>query len=816
MRSKLFREAGNNLNATTYGGLKMMNSPSRLAPRRRRVLLTTTLLASSLLVGPVAVRAAEADSGKLEEIVVTAQKRTERLQDVPIAVQALGESKLEDMAVKSFDDYVKLLPSVSYQSYGPGQSVITMRGIASGGDGAPAASQPTVGVYVDEIPTTQILGQLDFHIYDVARVEALSGPQGTLYGASSESGTLKIITNPPDPKAFSTGYEVEVNSVQGGGIGHVAQGFVNVPLSDKAALRAVVFEEHDAGYIDNVPATRTYPTTGYTVNNASVAKKDYNDSDSYGGRLALKIDLDDEWTIQAGLMSQDEMIRGINAFDTTVGDLAVGHYFPEKDHDRWFLPSLTVTGKVGNLDLTYAAAYLVHDITQHQDYTDYSYFYDALYGFGSYATGPGSTPINIGESLTSEYRYRKISQELRLASPADNRLRVLAGLFYQRQTNDITANYQILGVNPTFTVTGWPGDWWLSREQRIDRDYAAFANGSFDVLPNLTVDGGVRVYRYDNTLEGFFGSGANNPWLSEGESKCISSAPFMGAPCSDIDNRAKETNAIYKATVTYKFDADRMIYFTASDGYRPGGANRNPGVQPYQADTLNNYEVGWKTSWFGNKLRWNGDLFYDPWTNFQFNFLGLNAVTSIVNAGHAVSEGIETDLTWKVTPNLTLSAAGSAIDAHLTAPYCGTLDAAGNPVTECSNPEAPKGTQLPVTPYVKANFTGRYDFDIDSDMAGYLQSAVMFTGGSWADMRSSYEGIDPRTTLGRQPAYTEVDFSAGAYWGQSNLDLYVKNAFNSRGEVMRYSECAVTACGSEIYVIPIQPRIVGLKFGQKF
>lgn len=776
----------------------------------------TSLLASTVLAGLQPALAQTDGDAKLDEIVVTAQKRSERLQDVPIAVQALGETKLEDMQVKGFDDYVKLLPSVSYQDYGPGQSVITMRGISSGGDGTPSASQPTVGVYVDEIPTTTILGQLDFHIYDVARVEALSGPQGTLYGASSEAGTLKIVTNQPDPKALAAGYNLEINGVENGGIGHVAEGFINVPLSRDAALRAVAFEEHDSGYIDNRYGTRTYPTTGYTVDNAGLAKNAYNDVDTYGGRLALKVDLDDEWTVTPSVMGQDQYIRGINAYDTTIGDLAVSHFFPEKDHDRWILPSLTVTGKIGNFDLTYAGAYLVHDITQHQDYSDYSYFYDALYGFGAYATGPGGSPINIGESLLSDNRYRKISQELRIASPAEDRFRVLAGLYYEHQTDTITANYQILGLDPAFAVSGWKNSWWLTREQRIDRDYAAFVNGSYDIFSNLTLDGGVRLYRYDNTLAGFFGAGANNPWLGEGQNKCIGSAPFMGAPCSDMDNRAEQTSAIYKVTLTYKIDPDRMVYFTASDGYRPGGANRDPGVAPYQADTLNNYEVGWKTSWFGDRLRWNGDFFYDPWNNFQFNFLGLNAVTEIVNAGHALSEGVESDLTWKVDRHLTLSASGSLIDAHLTSPYCGTVDASGNPITNCLVPEAPSGTQLPVTPYVKGNVTGRYDYDVTDDIAGYFQTAVMFTGGSWADLRTNYDGIDPRAVIGRQKSHTEVDFSGGLYWGASSLDLYIKNAFDDRGDVMRYSECAVTTCGSEIYAVPIQPRLVGLKFGQKF
>src|SRR5688572_11673527 len=183
--------------------------------------------------------ATEREAVVLDTVTVTSQKRTENLQKVPISIEVLGEQKLDELNVTDFEDYVKYLPSVSYQSFGPGFSQIYMRGVASGGDGNHSGSLPSVGVYLDEQPVTTIQGPLDLHIYDIARVESLSGPQGTLYGASAQAGALRIITNKPDPGQFSAGYGVEVNSVSNGGIGHVLEGFVNLPLSDAAAIRLV-------------------------------------------------------------------------------------------------------------------------------------------------------------------------------------------------------------------------------------------------------------------------------------------------------------------------------------------------------------------------------------------------------------------------------------------------------------------------------------------------------------------------------------------------------------------------------------------------
>ena len=208
---------------------------------RRGSRWALTLLTTSMLTGVAAPALAQTGdtSAQLEELVITAQKRAENLQDVPVAVTALSTQRLDQLQVSDMNDFIKFLPNVTVNTSSPGFAKIYMRGIASGENGNHSGPQPSVGIYLDEQPVTTITGPLDVHVYDIARVEVLAGPQGTLYGASSQAGTIRIITNKPSTSGFEAGYDVEVNSVSHGGIGYGVEGFVNQPLGDRAAVRLV-------------------------------------------------------------------------------------------------------------------------------------------------------------------------------------------------------------------------------------------------------------------------------------------------------------------------------------------------------------------------------------------------------------------------------------------------------------------------------------------------------------------------------------------------------------------------------------------------
>lgn len=783
--------------------------------------------------------AAPADTSKgqttsLETVTVTAQKREENLQEVPINIQVLGTEQLETMNVSDFDDYVKYLPSVSYQSAGPGFAQIYMRGVASGGDGNHSGSLPSVGVYLDEQPITTIQGPLDIHVYDVERVETLAGPQGTLYGASSQAGTLRIITNKPDPSGFAAGYGVEVNTVSHGGTGFVTEGFLNQPLSETAAIRLVGWHKHDAGYIDNVFGTRTFPSWdddsggNGTIDNAEEAEDNYNDVDTTGARIALRLDLNDEWTISPTIMGQKQVSNGSFAFDPNVGELALIHFYRERADDRWTQAALTVEGRIGNFDMTYAFAHLKRDVDVDADYSDYSFWYDTLYSYGAYicseldadgACVPG-TLINPSQYIQGVDGYGKTSHELRFASPQDSRFRFAAGIFLQDQKHDIEQRYLIDGdLADGLSVTNWPDTIWLTQQDRRDKDSAIFGEIAFDITDKLTANLGARFFRVNNSLKGFFGFSAGVSG-STGEAACFDQTDFDGAPCVNLDKRVKENGNIGRANLTYQATDDVMFYGTWSEGYRPGGINRRGSLPPYLSDFLTNYEVGMKSAWLDNTVIFNASLFRQEWEDFQFSILGANGLTEIKNANQARINGMELDLTWSASYNLQISGGLSMYDAELTANYCGFTDEDGIPVTVCDEPQAPSGTQLPVTPKVKGNLTARYTADV-GDMQIFGQGIVAHTGKRESDLR-----IATRDILGKLDSYSTLDLSAGLGKNNWTLEFYINNVTDERAEISRFTQCSESVCGAagvladypdgQIYSVTNQPRTFGVKFSQQF
>ncbi|MEI9991936.1 MAG: TonB-dependent receptor [Rhizomicrobium sp.] len=797
---------------------------------RVRPALWQVLLTSTMLTGPAFAADADKPAG-IETVVVTAEKRSEDIQRAPLSIQALPTEKLEQLHVTNFEDYVKFLPSVTYTvggagagNGGPGFANVSMRGVSSGNDGNHSGSLPTVGIYLDEQPITTIGGALDVHVYDIARVESLSGPQGTLYGASSEAGTIRIITNKPDPSAFSAAYDVSVNTVDHGSIGYGGEGFVNIPLADNVAVRLVGYSEHDSGYIDNVPGTRFFPTSGVTVSNASIAKNNFNSVDTYGGRAALEFDLDDNWTITPTVIAQHTQTSGIFAYDPSVGDLKVQHFFPEYAHDTWVQAGLTIQGKIANLDVTYAGGYMDRQINAASDYTDYSFFYDTLYGYGAYINDNHGNFIDPRQYIFEKDHFTKISQELRFSTPADNDLRFVGGLFYERQGHYILQNYQIANLSdanadpgvPQLSVPNWPGTLWLTDQQRYDNDYALFGELAYDVLPKLTVTLGGRVFYAANSLKGFFGF-SDDYSSHTGVSQCFAPTSVDNGPCTNLDKSVYESGFTHKINVSYKFDDDRMLYATWSTGFRPGGVNRRGTIPPYQPDRLTNYEIGWKTAWFDHTLIFNGAAYLENWNNFQFSFLGLNSFTEIHNAGAARIYGLESDVTWMPVTGLTINGSGAYNDSHLTKDYCGPVG-----VTVCpGTADAPAGTPLP-TPKFKTNWTARYEFPLVRDFLGHIQASVIYQGASWPDLRvmapNPVTGVDVpiRAALGRQRAFTNVDFTTGIETDKWALELSIQNAFDERDDLYRYAECTVQICGAEPYVATNTPRQIGLRFSQKF
>ena len=784
-------------------------------------LLASTILGAS--GAAFAQDAAPVDAASdANEIIVTATKRSETLQNVPISLQVLSPAIMDQHQVASFDDYVKLLPSVSYQSFGPSQSQLYFRGIASGGDGLASGPLPTSGLYIDEIPVTTIYQSIDLHVYDMARVEALSGPQGTLYGASSLSGTLRLITNKPDTRKFAAGYDLEFNKFGKGDWGGTAEAFVNVPLSDIVALRVVGFYERDGGYIDNVPGQRTYqrPHTlpdgsvanaPLTVNNSRFVEKNFNDVTSYGGRAALGIDLDDNWTATPAIIYQHQVANGTFLYDPKVGDLEVHDFTPDKNTDRWYLASLTIQGKLSNWDVTYSGSYLGRHVDTVADYSYFSVYYDSLPDY-NYALDTLGNPLDPTQVIRTRDTYTKMAHELRVSSPAEDRFRITAGMYFQRQTNRHIAHYIFPGISTASTTPfsppvpgGFPDDVFYTNIYRVDRDYAAFGEAAFDILPELTLTGGIRGFMAKNTLHGFSGGISTIP------SDCLAQ---NANECPTIDKRYTEAGETHKVNLTWKIDRDRMIYATYSTGFRPGGNNRkvifngqtlNP--PPYRADTLTNYEIGWKTSWFGRSLRFNGALFLEDWKDVQYSLPGLLGIFSTYNAGKARSKGVEADINWTLG-GLNLAASGTYVDAKLTSPFCDVVN--GCDPANGGELFAPKGQRLPITPKFKINGTARYTFDMGSAKS-FVQAGVNHQSGT-----TSYLTTAGAAAFGPTKGFTTFDFSAGAeLWGLS-LEAFIVNAFDKRGVLSKNSYCAPALCSDFLRYYFTKPQFFGLKVGQKF
>ncbi|HEX4505938.1 MAG TPA: TonB-dependent receptor [Alphaproteobacteria bacterium] len=786
-------------------------------------MLASTVIGTAPILAPIALaqdQPSAAPAGQIEEIVVTAQKRAENMQTVPVSIQAFSGKKLEQMNATEFADYAKFLPSVVYQTLAPNQTTVYMRGIATAGgqDGNHSASQPLVGIYFDEQPTTTILGQLDIHLYDIQRIEALAGPQGTLFGASSEAGTLRIITNKPDPTKFSGSFDTQLDTTRGD-LGHINEGYVNIPLSDRVAIRIVAFEEGDPGYIDNVHGTRTYlGAPGVKLDNANMVQDNFNGVQSYGGRAALGVNLDDDWTVTTQLMGQELRSTGVFGFNPRHGDLNVTQYYPDNTQDSWAQAALTIQGKIGDFDLTYAGGYFDRGQQTQGDYSDYTAAYTNAYAqaginFPAYFTDNNGKQVNPSQRIIGRDHFTKLTQELRIASPTEDRFRFVAGLFFERQGHKIHQDYKIDGIGSDISVPNFPGTIWLTQEMRFDRDLAAFGQATYDIDDHWSVTGGVRVFETRNSIYGFYGFGAGFS-SHTGEAGCFIPGNFEDAPCSNLDKTVEEVNATFKANLQYKFDAERMVYATVSSGYRPGGINRYGSLPPYSSDMLYNYEIGWKTSWNDGEIRWNGAMFWENWDNFQFSFLGPNSLTQIANAGAATVRGLETDVTWAVTPNFTVSGAGSFINSELTKSVCSTIADPNAADQTCKGGFSTlAGTPLPVTPPVSFNVTARYEADISDSMTGFVQGSTVFEGRRTSDLRAN----GPRDQIGPMPAYVTFDLSAGVTRDETSASIFFKNLFDSRGEVYRYVECGASCLAHpNVYVVPVQPFTFGVKLGQKF
>ena len=523
---------------------------------------TRTPLAAALGVALLPLVASPVQA-QLEEVVVTATKRTESLQDVPISVSALGGEALKELGVQTFDEYVEFLPNVVSAGIGPGQREIYIRGSASEQSSitvAPAqGSAPGVALYFDEMPVSFGARNLDVYAADLERIEVLSGPQGTLFGASSQSGNMRLITNKPQLDEFSAGIDVGMSTTHGGADSNKVEAMINIPLSDRAAIRFVGFADKQGGWIDNVPGTFTpsgevidrnnsagygpffnqFPlTTIQSTSNADIARDNWNEAKYNGYRLGLRYDFTDNWSGVIQHMSQEIDVEGSFLIDPSLGDESSQKFVPEHNVDDFDITTWTLEGRIANLDVVYTGGYIDREVDALIDYTHYNNgggYITYYLCSGNIYSGDKANARNTCFDPTKQYADQSTNErtthEFRISSDPDNRFRWMAGVYYSDVETTHIGEFQYLSTNDAFsehivnyfgsgapfevgntTIPGTPGTntdgprsaltTFYNDFTRTEEELAFFGELAFDLTDSLTVAVSARRYDLDTQLQG--------------------------------------------------------------------------------------------------------------------------------------------------------------------------------------------------------------------------------------------------------------------------------------------------------------------------
>src|SRR6185295_10309635 len=348
-----------------------MTGSNKKSPGMGSQELTAAISAILAVTGTASAQDQQSSGATLEEVIVTATKREERLQDVPESITAIGSDDILKRGLLQMEDYVRFVPGLSISDREPGGTTIVFRGVAT--SGLQFGSVSSSALYLDEQPITQSGRNPDPRLIDIARVEALRGPQGTLYGASSQSGTLRIITNKPDPSKLETWFDAQLNTIHGGEQGYDVSAMINVPLvDDRLALRLVGFTGKDAGFIDNVLSERQ----GATFDNGNVARKDVNDTQTTGGRAALGLSVTDNFHATLSAVFQNVSADGHGDVNQGAGDLHQVRFEKENMDDDWYQVALTLEASLPFGNAVVAASYFNRDFRYEADATDYEFVFN--------------------------------------------------------------------------------------------------------------------------------------------------------------------------------------------------------------------------------------------------------------------------------------------------------------------------------------------------------------------------------------------------------------------------------------------------------
>jgi outer membrane receptor protein involved in Fe transport len=703
----------------------------------------------------------------LDEITVTARKRTENLQDIPASIQALSNETIARAGLQTMEDFARKIPSLSYVARGPGANKIVFRGVT--GAGTAFFTDSSAAVYLDEQPLTQPSLTPEPRLIDIARIEALSGPQGTLYGGSAQSGTLRIVTNKPDTSKFESNFSANVRTGSTSDESYEVSGVLNLPLSeDKFAVRLVGFSAKDGGFIDNVLGD----SPGGTFDNASVAGENVAGEAEYlGGRVSAMWHMNEKWSATASVVYQDLSSTGNTEHSPdSVGDLQQIRFVDEFRDDTWTQYGLTIEGDLGFAQLVSSSSYFTRDILYQLDNTEYAAYLRDFYANGpqppdpnyyvAYAFGPD--PRGLGWLNPQE--TTRFSQEIRLSNEGE-RLAWLAGLYYERFDDHWDFQSRIEDYESTNSFAFWyayygavPGTsnnaFWNSNNHTKTEQIAAFGELTYTVNDDWAFTVGARWFDHERDRRYFV-------------------ARPSGRIEQDLNPIKSESDVSYKASVSYKIDDDRMVYALYSEGFRNGGQNiARPGaVLPvnYDPDFLQNYEIGLKAQWAEGRLRTNITAFHMVWDSYQLGVTdpGPLFATMIVNVGDAEIDGVDLDVSALIADGLEFEFNAQFLNAETTS---------DNALIGINS-----GARLPISAETKLATSLQYTFA--SEMLGgnpYLRLQYSYYGDSLNGVEcNTVDCSDPDG----QPAYAISDFKMGVDAGEWEVNLFVNNIGDERARL---------------------------------
>ncbi len=690
------------------------------------------------------------------ELVVTAQKLSENIQTVPISMTALGEKTLQRLEIQSLQDISRQVPSLVVITAGPGENELIIRGISS-----TAGTTSTVGYYLDDTPlqpssNAALLSQrgaIDPSLVDIERVEVLRGPQGTLYGSSSMGGTVKYVSFQPNLTKTEFKFGGEASGTDGGGPNATLNATANIPLiQDKLALRATVYDQYEGGWINRYPID---PNNYLGIAPGSKPKDDVNTDSNVGFRAQLRFQPDSTLSITPSIFYQYMRLGAPFQIDVPPGslnNLIQARDVSEVQDQRSTVYNLAVHKTFNLFDLTSSTSYFEREVKLHEDSSKVIDYYFA---------SPGGQNYVYPSYMVGEYQNKEFTQELRATSNLPGPFQIIAGGYFHRTFAPLFSSIpDPVGYDKAFGSPFGGEEFYAGVRKATLQETAVFSEASLQLGHGFTARAGVRWFDVDQR---FFQSGDG----------------IFNGGFSAVTNSSTDTGVNPKFSLEWQADATHMIYATASRGYRPGGPN-NPApaavcgadvaalglsssqLVKYNPDTLWNYEVGAKTSWFDRKLTVNGDVYYIDWNQVQQQ-LTLNCGFNITaNFGGAISKGAELEATFHPIRPLRLSGGLGYTDATLTAGIPGSGASAGDALQD--------------VPHWNGSGTAEYTVELNDSLSGF----ALINGNFISDSHALYDKTSPYyLKKGFGLVNLKVGVDHGSQWEAA---VFVNNLLNKIGE----------------------------------